>query len=281
MEIQSTRRIAVIEDLSCIGRCSLGVAMSVLPAMGVETAVLPTAILSSHTAFEHFTFLDFTGEAKKIMQNWQQMQLRFDAIYIGYLGSLPLIRLAEEFIDCFQLPHTQVILDPAFGDHGKLYTGFDDAYVEGMRGLCRKAQIILPNVTEACFLANVEYGETPQHSARLAGCIESMLGGTLENILLTSCRFPHGETGLICVGRDAFIYPHECLSLACHGTGDLFASVFAGLMLRSGQVESSARMAADFTFDCIRYSMQCPDHRWYGVDYEAMLPDLIRRTQAS
>lgn len=277
MQSNITRRIAVIEDLSCIGRCSLGVAMSVLPVMGVETAVLPTAILSAHTAFKDFTFMDFTSEARKIMLHWKAMNLRFDAIYIGYLGSLQLIDLAEDFIRWFHDAQTQVILDPAFGDHGRLYTGFDQAYVEGMRRLCRHAQIILPNVTEACFLTGTPYGESPQHSAQLSRRCEEMLGESLQNILLTSCCFPNRETGLICVGRNAFHYSHEQLSLACHGTGDLFASVFSGLMLRSAQVERSARTAADFTFDCIRYSMTCSDHRWYGVDYEAMLPELARR----
>ncbi len=277
MNNQITKRIAVIQDLSCIGRCSLGVAMSVLPVMGVETAVLPTAILSSHTAFEEFTFMDFTSEAKKIVAHWKKMNLHFDAIYIGYLGSLQLIQLATDFIRHFHTPQTQLIVDPAFGDHGKLYTGFDDAYVQGMRDLCTHAQIILPNVTEACFLTGMPYGESPEHSSLLARRVEEMLGDSLKNVVLTSCCFPDGKTGLICVGQNAFLYPHEQLPLACHGTGDLFASVFCGLMLRCEDVEKSACVAADFTFDCIRHSMSCPDHRWYGVDYEAMLPELARR----
>lgn len=272
-----TKRIAVIQDLSCVGRCSLAVAMSVLPVMGVETAVLPTAILSSHTAFDGFTFLDFTPEAEKVMAEWQRLELRFDAIYIGYLGSLRLIDLAQRFLDIFCRENVQVILDPAFGDHGKLYTGFDQAYVEGMKKLCRQADIILPNVTEACFLLDMPYADDEAGSRMLRERCGELVGGKLKNVLITSCRFPDNRTGLICVGKNAFTYPHERLGLACHGSGDLFASVFSGMMIRCGDILRAARTAADFTFDCIDYSMKCADHRWYGVDYEAMLPELVRR----
>lgn len=274
-----TKRIAVIQDLSCIGRCSLGVAMSILPAMGAETAVLPTAILSCHTAFESFTFLDFTPEAEKIMAKWQELNLGFDAIYIGYLGSLKLIRLAEKFIFNFRAEGAQVILDPAFGDHGKLYTGFDDAYVQGMKALCREADIILPNMTEACFLLDVPYGEDAEHTRMVQSRAHELCKGRLRNVLITSCSFPDGQTGLICVGENDFAYGHERLSLACHGSGDVFASVFAGLMLICDDIRRCACAAADFTCDCIRHSMQCADHRWYGVDYEAMIPELVRRVE--
>lgn len=279
MNNKQTKRIAVIQDLSCIGRCSLAVAMSVLPVMGAETAVLPTAILSCHTAFDSFTFLDFTPEAEKILQKWQELKLRFDAIYIGYLGSRELVDLAARFIDTFREEGAPVILDPAFGDHGVLYTGFDSAYVDSMKALCRKADIILPNVTEACFLLDIPYGDDEAHSRMLAERAGELVSGRLRSVLITSCRFPNEQIGLICVGEDAFAYPHERLSLACHGSGDLFASVFAGLMLRTNDVRRAACTAADFTFDCIRHSMECYDHRWYGVDYEAMLPELARRME--
>lgn len=272
-----TKRIAVIEDLSCIGRCSLGVAMSVLPVMGVEAAMLPTAILSCHTAFDSFTFVDFTPEAEKIMNQWYEMQLRFDAIYIGYLGSEKLVDLAQRFIDLFRTPEVQLIVDPAFGDHGRLYTGFDLNYVRAIRRLCARADIILPNVTEACFLLDAPYAENPEHSASVAAKAEALLGEDLKNVLITSCHFPEDKTGLICVGENPFTHIHERRLPPCHGSGDLFASVFAGMMLRCGEVEKSARAAADFTFDCLRYSSECPDHRWYGVDYEAMLPELVNR----
>lgn len=278
--MKRTPRTAVIQDLSCIGRCSLGVAMAVLPAMGVEAAVLPTAILSTHTAFQGFTFMDFTPEAEKVMDHWQALGFTFDSIYIGYLGSLDLIELTGRFLDRFATLGVQVILDPAFGDNGKLYPIFDDAYVRGMRALCARADIILPNRTEACFLLDMPYGEGEAHTSQVEARAAELLQGKLRDVVITSCRFSEGRTGLICVGDHAFRYPHAELSLSCHGSGDLFASVFAGHMLACGDVERAARFAADFTRDCLDYSMKCPDHRWYGVDFEAMLPELIRRLNA-
>lgn len=272
-----TKRLVTIQDLSCIGRCSLAVAMSIVPAMGVETAVLPTAILSTHTAFESFTFHDFTPEAEKIMLKWKELGMRFDSIYIGYLGSLQLIDLARRFLQLFGGEGTQVILDPAFGDFGRLYTGFTAEYVQGIRALCREADVILPNVTEACFLMNLPFGEGAATGELLRAHADALLEGRLKNVLVTSCPFSDGRTGLLCAGETAFSYSHEQLPLLCHGSGDLFASVFSGLATLGWELERAARLAADFTLDCVRHSMHCPDHRWYGVDYEAMIPSLIQR----
>ena len=277
--IQMTRRIAVIQDLSCIGRCSLAVAMSVIPVLGVETAVIPTAILSNHTAFSNFTFVDFTKEAEDIIDHWKEQDFKFDAIYIGYLGSVDLIRMTERFIRTFRGENTFVILDPAFGDNGKLYTGFDMRYVQALKKLCAEADVILPNVTEACFLLGEEFSEDTACSEMLMERTQQLLTGRLKNVLITSCRFNGHEISLACVGEKPFIYSHERLSLSLHGTGDLFASVFSGLVTRGWEIERAARLAADFTSDCIAYSMSLPDHRWYGVDYEGMLPELIRRIQ--
>lgn len=274
-----TKRIAVIQDLSCIGRCSLGVAMSVLPVMGVEAALLPTALLSAHTAFENFTFLDLAPEAEKIMAHWHEMRLHFDAVYIGYLGSERLVALAQRFIDLFCPPSVLLVIDPAFGDHGRLYTGFDTNYVRAIHNLCTRADIVLPNATEACFLLDFPYGEDEKHSAALASEANRLLGNRLKNVLITSCRFSGDHTGLICVGENTFSHIHARRLPPCHGSGDLFASVFSGLMLRCADVERSARAAADFTFDCLLHSSQCPDHRWYGVDYEALLPQLVKRLE--
>lgn len=274
-----TRRIAVIQDLSCIGRCSLAVAMSVIPVLGVETAVLPTAILSCHTAFPDFTFRDFTEEAEEIIACWKKQNVKFDAIYIGYLGSIDLIHMTKRFIRAFRDKDTAVILDPAFGDNGKLYTGFDMRYVKEIRDLCSEADVILPNVTEACLLLGEPYGDDIACSNRLTESVKKLLFGRLKNVLITSCRFNDHEISLACVGNTPFVYSHERLSVSMHGTGDLFASVFSGLVTRGSDIENAARIAADFTGDCIAYSMRQPDHRWYGVDYEAMLGELIRRTQ--
>ena len=270
-------RIAVLQDLSCIGRCSLGVAMSVLPAMGLEVAALPTSLLSTHTAFEGFTFVDLSDEMERIMAHWKALKLRFDAIYIGYLGSIRLIGLAERFISLFRADGAPVILDPAFGDNGAPYAGFDGAYVAQLRALCRHADVILPNATEACYLLDLPWEDSAACGELLHAQARRLLGQRLQNVLITSCRFDGDRTGLICVGADDFTYPHDRLALSCPGSGDLFASVFAGLMTLGRSVCEAARISADFTRDCIEYSMNCGDHRWYGVDFEPMLGGLMRR----
>ena len=270
-------RIAVLQDLSCVGRCSLGVAMSVLPALGLEVAALPTSLLSTHTAFEGFTFVDLSDEMERIMTHWRALQLRFDAIYIGYLGSIRLIDLAERFISLFRADGAPVILDPAFGDNGALYAGFDGTYVAQLRALCSHADVILPNATEACFLLDLPWADSAACGEILHAQAHRLLDGRLKNVLITSCRFDGDRTGLICVGADDFTYPHDRLALSCPGSGDLFASVFAGLMTLGRSVCEAARISADFTRDCIEYSMNCGDHRWYGVDFEPMLGGLMRR----
>ncbi|MDO5322577.1 MAG: pyridoxamine kinase [Clostridia bacterium] len=270
-------RIAVIQDLSCVGRCSLGVAMSVLPAMGLEVAALPTALLSTHTAFEGFTFVDLSSEMERIMAHWRALKMKFDAIYIGYLGSIRLIELAERFINLFRAESAHVILDPAFGDNGALYTGFDGTYVARLRKLCEHADVILPNVTEACFLLDLPWEDSAACAEHVRAEAHGLLGDRLRNVLITSCRFPDDRTGLICAGTNDFLYPHDRLALSCPGSGDLFASVFAGLMTLGRGIRASACIAADFTRDCIEYSMNCGDHRWYGVDFEPMLGALTRR----
>ena len=270
-------RIAVLQDLSCIGRCSLGVAMSVLPAMGLEVAALPTALLSTHTAFEGFTFVDLSDELERIMAHWKSQEMKFNAIYIGYLGSIRLIELAERFISLFRADGAPVILDPAFGDNGALYAGFDGTYVTRLRTLCSHADVILPNLTEACYLLELPWEDSAACAERARSEARRLLGERLQNVLVTSCRFDGDQTGLICAGADEFIYPHDRLALSCPGSGDLFASVFSGLMTLGRSLHAAARIAADFTRDCIEYSMNCGDQRWYGVDFEPMLGRLMRR----
>ena len=245
--------------------------------MGLEVAALPTALLSTHTAFEGFTFVDLSDEMERIMAHWRALQLRFDAIYIGYLGSTRLIGLAERFISLFRTDGAPVILDPAFGDNGALYAGFDGAYEARLRTLCRHADVILPNATEACFLLDLPWEDSAACGELLHAQARRLLGERLRNVLITSCRFDGDRTGLICVGADDFTYPHDRLALSCPGSGDLFASVFAGLMTLGRSVCEAARISADFTRDCIEYSMNCGDHRWYGVDFEPMLGGLMRR----
>ena len=272
------RRILTIQDISCVGQCSLTVALPILSACGHETAILPSAVLSTHTAgFSGWTCRDLTEDMPAINAHWNKEGLRFEAVYTGYLGSTRQIDYVKAIMNSTLTPEGLRIVDPAMADHGKLYPAFDMEYVEAMKSLCAAADYLLPNVTEACALLELPWEDSTACTQRLVQRAWELLDGRLRNVLITSCRFSEGWTGLICAGDNGFVYPHERVALSCHGSGDLFASVFAGLMTLGRSLPESARTAADFTRDCIRHSMNCPDHRWYGVDYEPMLGELTRR----
>ena len=146
------KRILTIQDISCIGKCSLTVALPIISALGVETAILPTAVLSTHTMFNNFTFHDLTDEIVPITKHWKEENLDFDIIYTGYLGSARQIDLVADLFDEFKTENNLTIVDPVMADNGKLYPGFDEAYATQMTSLCAKADIIIPNITEASYL---------------------------------------------------------------------------------------------------------------------------------
>ena len=151
------KRIITIQDISCVGKCSLTVALPVISAMGVEACVLPTAVLSTHTAFKGFTFRDLTSDISEITAHWKQEKIHFDAIYTGYLGSFEQINLMHSLINDFGGEGTRVIVDPCMGDNGYLYSGFTEDFAFAMAGLCSKADVIVPNLTEASFMLGIPY----------------------------------------------------------------------------------------------------------------------------
>ena len=153
------KRIVTIQDISCVGKCSLTVALPIISAMGIETAVIPTAVLSTHTAFKNFTYRDLTGDLPKIAKHWKQEEFNFDGIYTGYLGSIEQIDILKEFFKQFKTPDNFIFIDPVMADNGKLYAGFDANFVKEMKKLCKMADIIVPNLTEASYMLEKEYKE--------------------------------------------------------------------------------------------------------------------------
>ena len=153
------KKILTVQDISCVGQCSLTVAQPIISACGVETCILPSAVLSNHTGagFHGFTFRDLTEDIPEICSQWEKEGIRFDAVYTGYLGSVAQIALVREIMDRLLLPGGLKIVDPAMADNGSLYQGFDQPFVQKMAELCGKADIILPNLTEACFMTGMEY----------------------------------------------------------------------------------------------------------------------------
>lgn len=271
----SYKKILTIQDISCVGQCSLTVALPILSACGIETCILPSAVLSTHTAgFSGYTFRDLTEDMPKIAEHWRKEQICFDAIYTGYLGSKQQIAYVAELFAHTLNEGGVTIVDPAMADNGALYPGFDAAFVEAMKGLCAKADYVVPNVTEACFLTNMEYRESYDR-AYVDELLEKLGAIGCKNVILTGISYAEGKTGVVVWENGNYAYyEHDKEPNSCHGTGDIYASAFVGAFVRGNTALQSAKIAANYTVECIRETAKLEDH-WYGAAFEPAIPKLI------
>lgn len=280
------KRIVTLQDISCIGKCALTVALPVISAMGIETAVIPTALLSAHSVFPDFTFKDLTSEIDPISEHWKSQGLAFDAIYTGYLGSKRQIEVVSKFFDDFKTENNFIFVDPAMADQGKLYTGFDMEFARSMTKLCEKADIIDPNITEACFMTGLEYREN-YDERYVRKLMDRLTDLGAKTVVLTGVTLEPGKTGV--VGMDTktgkrYHYFHPHFQGQFHGTGDIFSSSVVGALLNGRSLDESLRIAANFTYECIRQTAMDDTSSWYGVSFERALPyliDQLRGTQNS
>lgn len=271
----STPRIAAIHDLSCFGRCSLTIALPVLSAMGCQCCPLPTALLSAHTGFPGNTFLDLTVEMGRIADHWAAMDLQFDAIYSGFLGSADQVDTVARFFDTFKKSGTAVIVDPVMGDHGTAYRTCTPDLCRGMRVLAENSDVITPNLTEAALLLDRPYEEIRQADAYEV--VRRLSLGGRRSVVLTGYSSEPGQTGVLCFDRDsgeskAVQTPREPQDFS--GTGDLFASVLAGGVARGVPLFQAAQAAADFVRDCIARTLAEGLTEQDGVDFEPLLGQL-------
>ena len=268
-------KILTVQDISCVGQCSLTVALPILSACGVETCVLPSAVLSTHTAgFTGYTFRDLTEDIPAIAAHWKKEGILFDAIYTGYLGSAEQIAYVRQLARDALRPGGTLIVDPAMADNGKLYPAFDAAFVEEMKTLCAVADYVLPNITEASFLTGLPY-RTGYDAAYIAALTDGLLALGAKNVVLTGVGYRTGKTGVsVFENGEIRYYEHELLPNSCHGTGDVYASAFVGAFVRGKSGYDAARIAADYTVRCIRATAKEKDH-WYGPKFETELPFLF------
>lgn len=270
------QRILTIQDISCVGQCSLTVALPILSACGLETAILPSAVLSTHTAgFHGFTFTDLTDEMPRINEHWQREKLKFSAVYTGYLGSSRQIDHVKEIVKTSMLPGGKLIVDPAMADFGKLYPPFTSEHVDAMKKLCFEsdADIILPNITEASLLCDMEFRETYDESY-IRTLIEKLEKQGAKTIVLTGVGYTVDSTGVVVYENKEFrYYKHYRYNKGCHGTGDVYASSFVGAYLNGKTAFEAAKIAADYTLRCIEKTHEDEGH-WYGVKFEMVLPEL-------
>ena len=272
-------RVVSIQDISCLGKCSLTVALPILSAMGVECSILPTAVLSTHTMFQTFTCKDLTDQIAPIARHWRQEQIHFDAIYTGYLASAEQIADVCRFFDEFKTADNVIFVDPAMADNGKLYPAFSPDFPAEMAKVCAKADVIVPNLTEASLLTGLPY-----RTAYDEGYLKELIAGLAQlgprHVVLTGVSLEPGKLGVMAYDqktRETYTYFNEHLPVTYHGTGDVFSSTAVGGLMNGMGLNDALALAADYTVECIRITTHTPDSNWYGVEFERAIPYLVHR----
>ena len=273
------KRVLSIQDISCVGKCSLTVALPIISAAGIETSILPTTILSTHTAFKGFTFRDLTDDVPPILAHWKQEKITFDGISSGYLGSVRQIELVEEIFTDFHTPGTLRFVDPAMGDNGKLYVGFDKDFALRMGKLCAKADIIDPNLTEAVFMLGEDYPGSNCSEKYVKELLKRLCGLGSPVAVLTGVSFEKDRYGVAAYDENKNEFTtcfNEHLPVSFHGTGDVFSSALFAALVAGQSMEQALKTSVDFTVESIKCTLAAPDHNWYGVDFETAIPKFLK-----
>lgn len=272
------KRLLTIQDISCVGQCSLTVALPIISACGIETAILPGAVLSNHTAqgFSAWTFCDLTDEMPRILDRWKKESISFDAFYTGYVTRTQIPHILSIMRDTAR-PDALRIVDPAMADNGKLYAGFDADFPKEMARLCDGADYILPNLTEASFLLGIPYVGENYTQDYIEDVMKKLCALGARNVILTGVSFEKDKLGVAVYDGSSFSYYFtEKLDASMHGTGDIYASAFTGALLRGKPAAEAAAIAADFTVESMKATLGDKDH-WYGAKFEKAIPYLTGR----
>ena len=272
------KKIVTVQDISCIGRCSLTVALPIISAMGIEACPLPTALLSSHTLYPEPYIRDLTDSLSGIADHWRKIGAIFDGIYTGYLGSLRQLDIISDFIDEFR-GDGFVFIDPVMGDHGRLYAGFTPEYVSRMAKFCGKGDVIVPNLTEACLMLNREYIGDEYSVDDLKQILCDLTGLGASKAILTGVSMEPGMLGAAAydsVSGEYFLCMGDRVEGSFHGTGDIFASVCVGSLANGGSLGEAVERAVSFTCESIKFTKNDPSDRRSGVNFEKALPILTK-----
>ena len=275
------KRIAAIHDVSCFGRCSLTVALPIISALGVEVSALPTAILSTHTGgISGYTYRDLTDDILPIVRHWKTLDLKFDAVYTGFLGSFEQIDLVRETFDLLKTPKTLLVVDPVMADNSSLYKLFPTDFPEGMKKLCRKADVITPNITEAVLLLGEPYMEGPYTRPYIERLLRRLSELGPKQVVLTGVYFNEAQLGAAsydAVTQKTDYAFSDHIPGYFHGTGDVFASVVVGALMNGCELPKAVHMAVDFTVSSIARTKEAGADERFGVNFEAGLPRLAQK----
>ena len=274
------KRVAAIHDLSGFGKCSLTVALPILSAAGIETSALPTAILSTHTGgISGYTYRDLTEDMRPVMKHWKSLDIKFDAIYTGFLGSFEQLDIVKEFFDAFRQEDNLILVDPVMGDNGELYTVFTREFAAGMRMLCQKADIIVPNLTEAALLLDEPYHPGPYTHAYIESLLRKLGALGPQKVVLTGVYFKEDELGAATYDRTTdtidYVFTQKIPGYY-HGTGDVFASALLSALLNDFSLIDAAAIAVHFTTDSIRRTYKAKTDYRFGVNFEQSFPDFLK-----
>ena len=278
-EVRIMKRIVSIQDISCLGKCSLTVALPIISAMGVECSIVPTAVLSTHTMFQNFTCKDLTDQIGPIADHWKSENIVFEAIYTGYLASKEQIGDVCAFFDTFKTKDNLIVVDPVMADNGKLYPAFGPDFPAEMAKVCAKADLIVPNLTEASLLTGLPY-RTEYDEEYIREMLQALAKLGPRYVALTGVSFEKGRLGVMYYDREKNEYGSyfaEHLPASFHGTGDVFASTCVGALMRGLPLGDALALAADYTVECIRLTLASPEAKWYGVEFESAIPYLVGR----
>lgn len=274
------KRVAAIHDLSGFGKCSLTVALPILSAAGIETSALPTAILSTHTGgISGYTYHDLTEDMRPVMKHWKSLDIKFDAIYTGFLGSFEQLDIVKEFFDAFRQEDNLILVDPVMGDNGELYTVFTREFAVGMRMLCQKADIIVPNLTEAALLLDEPFHPGPYTHAYIESLLRKLGALGPQKVVLTGVYFKEDELGAATYDRTTdtidYVFTQKIPGYY-HGTGDVFASALLSALLNDFSLIDAAAIAVHFTTDSIRRTYKAKTDYRFGVNFEQSFPDFLK-----
>ena len=274
------KRVAAIHDISGFGKCSLTVALPIISAAGIEVSVLPTAVLSTHTGgFTGFTYRDLTEDILPITEHWKSLNIRFDAIYTGFLGSFEQLDLVTKFFETFKTKDNLIMVDPVMADNGTLYGIFSPEFPLGMRKLCEKADIIVPNLTEAALLTGEPYHPGPYSQSYIEDMMKKLSATGPQKIVLTGVYFNDEELGAAAYdaasGEIAY-YLEKRVPGYYHGTGDVFGSALLAALLNGFPLNESMAIAVRFTVSSIQKTAQAGTDIRFGVNFEQTIPEFLK-----
>ena len=274
------KRVLAIHDISCFGKCSLTVALPIISSTGLECTVMPTAVLSTHTGgFKGFTYRDLTEDLLPILEHWKTLDIGFDSIYTGFLGSFEQIDIVSKIIKELKKKKTLVVVDPVMADNGELYSIFSKDFPKGMRRLCEQADVIIPNMTEAALLLNEEYNKGPYTEGYIEGLLKRLGKINSKKIILTGVFFNNDHLGAASYDSKTGIISysfHDLIPGYYHGTGDVFGSAVVSAMLNGANLERANEIAVEFTAESIKRTNEAGTDIRFGVNFEEGLGKLIR-----